>query len=539
MKNRVKKSLSLLLAVIMLLCAVPFGGKSSVTVKAAGTVQNKLDSFISSYPSGGRWTGSFDGGKQCYGFAKLVVYNLFGKNSSGGYRSWSYAGVSTSGMKTLGSITSYSATNVKNLLNGAKCGDVLQFNTTKQHSMIIYSVDSSGVTVYDCNWDNNCGIRKAHVGFGAWSGRNSSKLTLLRSDNYPTDTIVHTVNSSYGKNFTSYPKAKITAGNIYDANHNQISSTAWIGTSDKCTINEVYTDGCCKVSYPLDSGGSKTVYSKISLFNVHTHSYKENYEAAHPHKKYMKCSCGDWYYTGIDAATYDSGKITTAATCKSTGVKTYTCTICKTTKTETIAKNPSNHVGGTAVKNAKAATCTAKGYTGDTYCLGCGIVTAKGKDIAVKAHTYDSGKITTVATCKATGVKTYTCTVCKATKTETIAKNPSNHAGGTAVKNANSATCTAKGYTGDTYCLGCGVVTVRGTEIFATGHSDSNNDGKCDNCGTQIGTPDTPNTPENPSQNCSCICHKSGIAHFFYLIARLFWKIFNTNKYCSCGTAHY
>ena len=43
----------------------------------------------------------------------------------------------------------------------------------------------------------------------------------------------HTVNNSYGKNFTAYPKAKITASNIFDANHVQISSTAWIGTSDK------------------------------------------------------------------------------------------------------------------------------------------------------------------------------------------------------------------------------------------------------------------------------------------------------------------
>ena len=155
------------------------------------------------------------------------------------------------------------------------------------------------------------------------------------------------------------------------------------------------------------------------------------------------------------------------------------------------------------------------------------------------SHTYDSGKITTAATCKSTGVKTYTCTVCKATKTESIAKNPSNHVGGTSVKNAKTATCTAKGYTGDTYCLGCGVVTVKGTEISATGHTDSNNDGKCDTCGTQIGTPDKPEPPENPSQNCTCNCHKKGIAHFFYLIARLFWKMFKTHKYCSCGVAHY
>lgn len=31
-----------------------------------------------------------------------------------------------------------------------------------------------------------------------------------------------------------------------------------------------------------------------------------------------------------------------------------------------------NHTGGTEVRGAKAATCTADGYTGDTYCKGCG-----------------------------------------------------------------------------------------------------------------------------------------------------------------------
>ncbi len=37
-------------------------------------------------------------------------------------------------------------------------------------------------------------------------------------------------------------------------------------------------------------------------------------------------------------------------------------------------------------------------------------------------HIWNSGKVTKAATCTATGVKTYTCTVCKATKTEAIAK---------------------------------------------------------------------------------------------------------------------
>ena len=37
-------------------------------------------------------------------------------------------------------------------------------------------------------------------------------------------------------------------------------------------------------------------------------------------------------------------------------------------------------------------------------------------------HTWDSGKITKEATCKEDGVKTYTCSVCKETKIESIAK---------------------------------------------------------------------------------------------------------------------
>ncbi|MDE5605347.1 MAG: fibronectin type III domain-containing protein [Eubacterium sp.] len=37
-------------------------------------------------------------------------------------------------------------------------------------------------------------------------------------------------------------------------------------------------------------------------------------------------------------------------------------------------------------------------------------------------HNYDNGKVTKKATCKAKGVKTYTCTICGETKTETIAK---------------------------------------------------------------------------------------------------------------------
>ncbi|MCM1392938.1 MAG: fibronectin type III domain-containing protein [Ruminococcus sp.] len=42
--------------------------------------------------------------------------------------------------------------------------------------------------------------------------------------------------------------------------------------------------------------------------------------------------------------------------------------------------------------------------------------------VECKEHTYDNGKITTAATSTSTGIKTYTCTACGATKTEVIPK---------------------------------------------------------------------------------------------------------------------
>ena len=73
--------------------------------------------------------------------------------------------------------------------------------------------------------------------------------------------------------------------------------------------------------------------------------------------------------------SYDAGVVTTEPTCTTTGVKTYTCTECKATKTE---------------------------------------------ELPVVEHSYDAGVVTTEPTCTTTGVKTYTCTECKATKTEEL-----------------------------------------------------------------------------------------------------------------------
>ena len=48
-----------------------------------------------------------------------------------------------------------------------------------------------------------------------------------------------------------------------------------------------------------------------------------------------------------------------------------------------------------------------------------------------------------------------------------------------------------------------------------------------------------PEPPVDPSEGCTCRCHKDGFENFIYKILRIFWKIFKINEDCVCGAKHY
>lgn len=118
---------------------------------------------------------------------------------------------------------------------------------------------------------------------------------------------------------------------------------------------------------------------------------------------------------------WDDGKITTPPTCTKTGVKQYTCTICSETKTEEIAALDHDYSSDWTIDTA--AACETVGSKSH-HCTRCD----SKKDIteipAPGKHTWNNGVITKPATIAEEGVKTYTCTVCGVTRTETIAKLP-------------------------------------------------------------------------------------------------------------------
>ncbi len=172
--------------------------------------------------------------------------------------------------------------------------------------------------------------------------------------------------------------------------------------------------------------------------------------------------------------------------------------------------NKTNHTGGTEIRNSKAATCTEDGYTGDTYCKGCGTKLSDGRTVTKNGHDYES-KVTKEPTTTSTGTRTYTCKTCGHSYEEDIAKLPSqctshsggtatckdpavcencgesygevnrsNHTGGTEIRNVKNATCTEDGYTGDTYCKGCGTKLSDGRTVTKLGHTDADKNHVCD-----------------------------------------------------------
>ena len=178
------------------------------------------------------------------------------------------------------------------------------------------------------------------------------------------------------------------------------------------TANAIYT-GPDKGNYETESVSITITRSECD----HTHTEIRNQREA---------TCKEEGYTGDTyckdcgeklAAGTTTGKkphtVGTPATCVSKAV----CSVCGETFGEVDA---TNHVH-TTVKNRREATCIQTGYTGDTYCTDCDKLLETGEELAALGHDY-LASVTKQPTTTEEGVRTYTCTRCGHSYTESIAK---------------------------------------------------------------------------------------------------------------------
>ena len=248
----------------------------------------------------------------------------------------------------------------------------------------------------------------------------------------------------------------------------------------------------------------------IAKLEGHTYTSEVTKEATHLEEGVTTytCACGDSYTEAIaklEGHTYTS-EVTKEATHLEEGETTYTCA-CGDSYTEAIEKLE----GHTYKAVVTEPTCTAKGYT--TYTCECGDSYVSDY-VGTKEHSYSS-TVTTPATHTKEGVLTYTCSVCGDSYTDSIAKTPEHKYTDSYVV---APTCENEGYTA--HVCECGDIK-KDNFTEKTGHSY--NGRVCENCG----------------EKCSHMCHYSGFLQFIWKIVNFFYKLFRVNKTCACGIAHY
>lgn len=310
----------------------------------------------------------------------------------------------------------------------------------------------------------------------------------------------------------------------------------WAKTSYK--VNLVYTGGTIKIngvnhtnSYTMTCTfkNASTTYSLPTTSQVMRTGYKfvawyDNEECTG--KILTKITIDNvsdmtlyakWRVDPNHSHKWDKGRVIKEPSCKEEGEILYTCSVCKGTKVEALAKTD-NHQWGewttttkptcsakgkeirtckvcskteeraiptiphTVVKEAdKAATCTENGYKGREYCSICNTTIKERTIIPATGHDV-----------KLVGTKDSTCTskgysgdeVCKTCRKTIKTGHELPLAQHTPKKEEGvAATCTNDGHEGNTVCEVCGETLKEGKVIPKLGHDWSNENGKCTRCG--------------------------------------------------------
>ena len=213
----------------------------------------------------------------------------------------------------------------------------------------------------------------------------------------------------------------MTGGSVTGADGNELAGTwSFTGTNIIPTVNN---KGYQAVFTPDDTSNYNTVTRTITVTVNKAAKAPNMPEAAmapaHSTKKVGDITLPDgWSWQEADKDTVLADGVAVTANAIYTGAdkgnyETESVSI-------TITRSECDHTH-TEIRNQREATCTQTGYAGDTYCTDCDKLMSTGKELAALGHDYKA-TVTKQPTTTEEGIRTYTCTRCGHSYTESIAK---------------------------------------------------------------------------------------------------------------------
>ena len=213
----------------------------------------------------------------------------------------------------------------------------------------------------------------------------------------------------------------ITGGSVTGVDGNSLAGTwSFTGTNIIPTVNN---KGYQAVFTPDDTNNYNTVTRTITVTVNKAAKAPNMPEAAmtpaHSTKKVGNITLQEgWSWQEADKDTVLADGVAVTATAVYIGAdkgnyETESVSI-------TITRRECDHTH-TEIRNQREATCTQTGYAGDTYCTDCDKLMSTGKELAALGHDYKA-TVTKQPTTTEEGVRTYTCTRCGHSYTESIAK---------------------------------------------------------------------------------------------------------------------
>lgn len=349
----------------------------------------------------------------------------------------------------------------------------------------------------------SCGFSKTNYIFKGWNTKADGT-----GENYKPNATLTTIPSKLYAQWakTSYKVNLVYTGGtikINGVNHtNSYTMTCTFKNASTTyqlpTTSQVMRTGYKFVAWYDNEECTGKILTKITIDNVSdmTLYAKWRVDPNHSHK-------------------WDKGRVTKEPSCKEEGEILYTCSVCKGTKVEALAKTDNHQwrewttitkptcstegkeirtckvcskteeraiptIPHTVVKEAdKAATCTENGYKGREYCSVCNTTIKERTIIPATGHQWGEWHTALAKTCTTDGKEVRECSKCSKTEERTIPAT-----GHTLKKEEGvAATCTKDGHEGNTVCEVCRKTLKEGKVIPKLGHDWSNENGKCTRCG--------------------------------------------------------